>query len=75
MLDTELIRLQCYEGLDANMALYEWSYPRQMLRIRRMGEASQSSKEEIESTIFIERYLLERRRFAQGLMYSPRLTT
>ena len=59
MLDTELIRLQCYEGLDANMALYEWDYPRQMLRIR-MGEASQSSKEEMESEIFSERYLLER---------------
>ena len=59
MLDTELIRLQCYEGLDANLALYEWDYPRQMLRIR-MEEASQSSKEEIESAIFSERYLLER---------------
>src|SRR5436309_9273052 len=59
MLDTELIRLQCYEGLDVNMALYEWDYPRQMLRIR-MEEASESSKEEIESAIFSERYLLER---------------
>lgn len=59
MLDTELIRLQCYEGLDANMALYEWDYPRQMLRIR-MGEASQSSKKEMESEIFSERYLLKR---------------
>ncbi len=59
MLGTELIRLQCYEGLDANLALYEWDYPRQMLRIR-MEEANQSSKEEIESAIFSERYLLER---------------
>jgi len=59
MLDTELIRLQCYEGLDANMALYEWDYPRQMLRIR-MEEAGESSKEEIESAIFSERYLLKR---------------
>jgi MoxR-like ATPase len=59
MLGTELIRLQCYEGLDANMALYEWDYPRQMLRIR-MEEANKSSKEEIESAIFSERYLLER---------------
>ena len=31
VLDTELIRLQCYEGLDANMALYEWNYQRQLL--------------------------------------------
>jgi len=33
-LDTDLIRLQCYEGLDANSALYEWNYPKQMLHIR-----------------------------------------
>ena len=34
LLGTELIRLQCYEGLDANTALYEWNYPKQMLHIR-----------------------------------------
>ena len=34
VLETELIRLQCYEGLDANHALYEWDYARQMLAIR-----------------------------------------
>ena len=34
LLDTELIRLQCYEGLDINTALYEWNYPRQILRTR-----------------------------------------
>ncbi len=33
-LDTELIRLQCYEGIDSSEALYEWNYPRQLLRIR-----------------------------------------
>ena len=33
-LDTDLIRLQCYEGLDANMALYEWNYQRQLLHIK-----------------------------------------
>ena len=37
LLETRLIRLQCYEGLDAMMALYEWNYPHQMLRIR-LGE-------------------------------------
>ena len=34
VLDTRLIRLQCYEGIDAAEALYEWNYPRQLLRIR-----------------------------------------
>ena len=34
ILDTQLIRLQCYEGLDANSALYEWNYPKQLLRIK-----------------------------------------
>jgi MoxR-like ATPase len=34
VLETKLIRLQCYEGLDANTALYEWNYPKQMLRIK-----------------------------------------
>jgi len=58
-LDTELIRLQCYEGLDAAAALYEWNYPRQMLRIR-MEEHSGRSLEEKESSIFGEAYLLRR---------------
>ena len=34
VLGTELIRLQCYEGIDASSALYEWNYPKQLLRIR-----------------------------------------
>ena len=38
-LDTKLIRLQCYEGLDVNNAVYEWNYPRQMLAIRQAGDA------------------------------------
>ncbi len=58
-LDTELIRLQCYEGLDAAAALYEWNYPRQMLRIR-MEEHSGRSFEEKEASIFGEAYLLRR---------------
>lgn len=58
-LDTELIRLQCYEGLDANSALYEWNYPKQLLRIR-LEESTDRPVEEKESTIFSEQYLLER---------------
>ena len=54
---TELIRLQCYEGLDQNAALYEWNYQRQLLAIKtREGE----NAEAIEEHIFSERYLLER---------------
>jgi len=53
----ELIRLQCYEGLDQNAALYEWNYQRQLLAIKtREGEDADS----IEEHIFSERYLLER---------------
>ncbi len=59
VLGTRLIRLQCYEGLDAMTALYEWNYPRQMLRIR-MSEAEGGSLEERESQIFSETFLLKR---------------
>jgi MoxR-like ATPase len=53
----ELIRLQCYEGLDQNAALYEWNYQRQLLAIKaREGEDA----EQIEEHIFSEKYLLER---------------
>ncbi len=58
-LDTELIRLQCYEGLDANTALYEWNYPKQMLRIK-MEEGSRKEAEEQESVIFSDPFLLKR---------------
>jgi MoxR-like ATPase len=59
MLGTRLIRLQCYEGLDAMTAIYEWNYPRQMLRAR-MSETEGSSLEEREAEIFSERFLLKR---------------
>ena len=39
LLDRRLIRLQCYEGIDTNQALYEWDYARQMLQIRALSEA------------------------------------
>ncbi len=59
VLGTRLIRLQCYEGLDALTALYEWNYPRQMLRIR-MSEGEGGSLEDRESQIFSEEFLLKR---------------
>jgi MoxR-like ATPase len=59
LLGTELIRLQCYEGLDVSTALYEWNYQRQMLRLR-LAEQEEKSAEEIEDLIFGRSYLLER---------------
>ncbi|MEJ2317928.1 MAG: MoxR family ATPase [Gemmatimonadales bacterium] len=59
ILGTELIRLQCYEGLDVHTALYEWNYQRQLLRIR-VEESGGTSAEELEATIFGREYLLER---------------
>src|SRR5882724_848183 len=55
----ELIRLQCYEGLDQNAALYEWNYQRQLLAIKAREGAGEDA-ERIEEHIFSERYLLER---------------
>ena len=57
--DTELIRLQCYEGLDATTALYEWNYPKQLLHIR-LQEQGGLSKSEIEKAIFSEKFLIKR---------------
>jgi MoxR-like ATPase len=57
VLDTPLIRLQCYEGIDASEALYEWNYPRQLLAIR-MAEASRTELRE--SDLFGPEYLIRR---------------
>jgi MoxR-like ATPase len=59
ILSTELIRLQCYEGLDANTALYEWNYPKQLLRIK-MDEQCGLSPEEMGQVIYSEHYLIKR---------------
>lgn len=58
-LATELIRLQCYEGLDVTTALYEWNYPKQMLHMK-LDERSDRSLAEREATIFSEAFLLKR---------------
>jgi MoxR-like ATPase len=52
----ELIRLQCYEGLDAAQAIYEWNYQRQLLAIRASGETGKA----VEARLFSDDYLLER---------------
>ena len=58
-LQTDLIRLQCYEGLDATHALYEWNYQRQLLHLK-MVEHNEQSVEEKEKTIFSESFLMKR---------------
>lgn len=72
LLDTELIRLQCYEGIDVATAVYEWDYPRQMLEIRLLearGEAGHASTRDI----FSEPFLLRRPllRALQGVGRAP----
>jgi len=59
MLDTRLIRLQCYEGLDVNSAVYEWNYQKQLLAIK-IEERTNLSVEEKEKHIFSRDFLMER---------------
>ena len=59
MLGTRLIRLQCYEGLDVNSAVYEWNYQKQLLAIK-IQEKSEQTVEEKEQHIFSKEFLLER---------------
>ncbi|MBA3339149.1 MAG: MoxR family ATPase [Geodermatophilaceae bacterium] len=59
--DSELIRLQCYEGLDEARALYEWNYKKQLLRIQvSTGSASNESWDDVHDDIFSEEFLLAR---------------
>ena len=59
MLKTNLIRLQCYEGLDASQALYEWNYPKQLLHIK-LEESTTHSTSEKEAAIFSPPFLIRR---------------
>ncbi|MBI5879760.1 MAG: MoxR family ATPase [Chloroflexi bacterium] len=59
ILDTDLIRLQCYEGLDVNTAVYEWNYTRQMLQIRLL-EAQGAASGEALREIFAPEFLIKR---------------
>ncbi len=59
LLETPLIRLQCYEGLDVNAALYEWNYAHQLLHMRLM-EASGASREEMRNGLFSLEFLQAR---------------
>ena len=59
-LGRELIRLQCYEGLDIAQAAYEWNYSRQMIEIRLAEASGERSKEKISQDIFSEKFLVKR---------------
>ena len=59
LLQTPLIRLQCYEGLDASTAIYEWDYPRQMLYLRSI-EATGGDREAVRRDLFADEFLLKR---------------
>jgi MoxR-like ATPase len=59
IMGSKLIRLQCYEGLDANTALYEWNYPKQMLRIK-LEEVRHGDRSAVATEIFSEEYLVKR---------------
>ncbi len=58
VLQTDLIRLQCYEGLDASDAIYEWNYPKQLLYIRLLE--NKGDLRDVESELFSEKFLLKR---------------
>ena len=59
-LGTKLIRLQCYEGLDVNQAVYEWNHTRQVLEIRLMEAAGEVDRETASADLFSENFLIKR---------------
>ena len=59
-LGRKLIRLQCYEGLDAASAVYEWNYPAQMIEIRAAEAAGDADRETLVADVFAERFLVRR---------------
>jgi MoxR-like ATPase len=64
-LELPLVRLQCYEGIDASQALYDWDFPRQILHLRAVeatthGAGDSGKLEEVERSLYDERFLLDR---------------
>lgn len=59
-LNRRLIRLQCYEGLDASTAVYEWNFPAQMVAIRTAEAAGERSRADLQAELFSDDYLIER---------------
>ena len=69
-LELPLVRLQCYEGIDATQALYDWDFPRQILHLRALEAAGGADPEEAEKSLYDERFLLARPVLA-ALQQSP----
>ena len=69
-LELPLVRLQCYEGIDATQALYDWDFPRQILHLRALEAAGGADAEEAEKSLYDERFLLARPVLA-ALQQSP----
>ena len=59
-LDLPLVRLQCYEGIDASQALYDWDFPRQILHLRALEASGAVDSDEAEKSLYDERFLLSR---------------
>ena len=59
-LDVPLVRLQCYEGIDASQALYDWDFPRQILHLRALEAGGEVDPDEAEKSLYDERFLLAR---------------
>src|SRR5689334_5679180 len=70
VLDVPLIRLQCYEGIDATQALYDWDFPRQILHLRALEAGGGADAEEAEKSLYDERFLLARP-VLQALQQAP----
>jgi MoxR-like ATPase len=60
LLDAPLIRLQCYEGIDASQALYDWDFPRQLLHLRAAEAAGRDDADQLESELYDRRFLIAR---------------
>ena len=60
LLDAPLIRLQCYEGLDASQALYDWDFPRQLLHLRAAEAAGEADADRLEAEVYGRRFLVAR---------------
>jgi MoxR-like ATPase len=71
-LELRLVRLQCYEGIDATQALYDWDFPRQILHLRALEAGGGADPEEAEKSLYDERFLLARPVLA-ALQHSPSL--
>ncbi|MDN7119831.1 MoxR family ATPase [Nocardioides sp. ChNu-153] len=60
VLGRDLVRLQCYEGIDAAAALYDWDHPRQLLHVRALEAAGEADQEALEHDLWSRRFLLAR---------------